>query len=290
MLNLALRRHRICRRNDHHETDRQELLPEPVKVPLRVPLRMWDTTVAQLRAAYENPPERSRVAGLLNLACHRYNLRQPPFDILPQAIGPWVMKVLVESLERERSPPTTGQSGAVLDGMSSFAHYLKPLEESVSARYRCRMYLRFDRSSYQVQPPDGVGKLELHQDYDALRELRRELFTSNHFMSHPPDEPCCTVWVPLTDIDEETPTLQLSPRVPDEYLEHRADPAGYAIIDRASAYEDWPMVTISQLRAGDGVIFGPLTLHRSFVRPWHTKTRRSFDLRFTAYPPPSSGL
>lgn len=251
----------------------KRFLPEAVKRPLRPLVR-----------AYEHLPDKRQRAGIFNLVANFPQIDQPPFEVMQDAIFPGDAARMHALLINEAPPPKHGQSGAHLDGLYHFARYLTALERRISARYRCRMYLRLDRSSYRLQPPDGIGALALHQDYDALREPRQGPLRGPH-MSEPDREPCCTVWIPLTDIDEETPTLQVCTRVPDRYITHKADDNHYAVLRYDGGYRDWPMITFTQLPAGAGIVFGPLTLHRTCVRPWHTKTRRSLDLRFSAFPP-----
>lgn len=217
----------------------------------------------------------------------RYNRNQPVFDIMPEALPAPSITDLYTRMIDEDPPMQTGQSGSVLAGTYHLESLLEPLRQRISDRFACKMYLRLDKSSYRRQPPDGRGALPLHQDYIALRELRTVPYIG-HYHSDPLREPCCTVWMPLNDIDEKTPTLQVCPRLPSGYIEHKSDAAGYAVLADSAEYEGWPLYTISQLPAGWGVVFGPLTLHRSYARPWHTATRRSFDLRFFPTPNPAS--
>lgn len=211
----------------------------------------------------------------------------PAFDIIPDAISPASLPVLHDLFINDVPPPLPGQSGSELTHLVHLAPLFEPLRQVISHRFGCSMYLRLDKSSYRVQTPDACGALALHQDYLPLRELilpRWRRSTYKH--TDPAREPCCTVWIPMRAIDEQTPTLQVCTRLPGGYVPHVPDKVGYQVLEDPTGYENWPLVTVSQLPAGYGVFLTSLTLHRSCVRPWHTRTRRSLDLRF--FPRPAS--
>lgn len=212
----------------------------------------------------------------------------PVFDLIPGALPGETIAPIYERIVQDLPPPTPGQSGQVLASMHHLAAYFERLREHISDRLRCYMYLRLDKSSYRTQEPVQEKSLALHQDYVALQERRKWLFGLRAYYSDPATEPSCTVWVPLCDVDEYTPTLEVCTRLPGSFLEHKGDAVGYSVVADSEPYKPplWPMKEFSMLSAGTGVFLTALTLHRTCVRPHHTKTRRSFDLRFLTTPPP----
>lgn len=159
------------------------------------------------------------------------------------------------------------QNGSELTN-SGLERELGYLSEQVSEIYECKMEPKLNASSYRIQEPTKAA-FALHQDYEALKKV-----------CDPLKDKCCTVWIPLVDIDNYTPTLEISPR---EYapLPHIRDELNYAIINPNIVYV-CPLVSITDLRAGTGVLLDPFEIHRSCVQPWHTKTRQSLDIRFAA--------
>jgi hypothetical protein len=211
----------------------------------------------------------------------------PAFDLIPNAIPSAAISNIYNNIIADLPASLPGQSGAVLTKFNNKLHtLLRPLEDTISRKFHRRMYLRLDKSSYRTQLPSGEAALSLHQDYLALRDVRKKWLrrphTPWHYYSDPAKESCCTVWVPLVDIDEVTPTLEVCSRLPRGFVEHKPDAAGYLIIlsAAAAALANDPLVAFTRLAAGTGVFLTSLTLHRSCVRPWHTRTRTSFDLRF----------
>lgn len=213
----------------------------------------------------------------------------PAFEIVPNAIPNEAIASIYNSIVVDLPPQQPKQSGSVLTRFHKLYALLRPLEETISRKFGRRMFLRLDKSSYRTQLPTGEGALALHQDHVALQELVLKPFRrSTYRHTDPAKEPCCTVWVPLVDIDDETPTLEVCP-VLHSFIPHKADQAGYLVVDEklTPIPGDLSLVTMSSLSAGTGVFLTSLTLHRSCVRPWHTKTRTSFDLRFLPRPDPT---
>ncbi len=194
------------------------------------------------------------------------------------------------------TPPR--QSGAVLKDVPELQIIFAQLTAMVSGHFNRRMYLRLDKSSYRLQTPDGEGALPLHQDYIPLTDPVTSRFHFNGGikkflvglkeglpkLTDPATEPCCTVWLPLCEIDGATPTLEVCPLPPPKFIKHKTDAAGYAVLSSPADFDYLPMCEITQMPFGYGVMFGPLTLHRSCVRSTHTKERRSMDLRFLPRP------
>lgn len=212
------------------------------------------------------------------LAAHDF----PAFDIIPNAVSSAAVAPIFDDIIPRLPSAQPKQSGRVLTSVPQLGVHLAQLTDTISRKFGRRMFLRLDKSSYRVQPPDPTTALALHQDCVALQELVLKPFRrSTYRHTDPAKESCCTVWVPLVDIGEFTPTLEVCPCLPPEgFIPHAPDGAGYLILADDTGYKRWPMVSFTQLGAGTGVFLTSLTLHRSCVRPWHTRTRTSFDLRF----------
>ncbi len=86
------------------------------------------------------------------------------------------------------------------------------------------------------------------------------------------------VWLPLCEIDDETPSLELAIVDVGRYLDHITDESSYSVLKEPD--ETWPLVAITRMRPGQALLMGLNTIHRSSVKPWHTKERISLDLRF----------
>ncbi len=224
------------------------------------------------------------------------------FTIIANAVGD--TDALLSRLEKYDGPSVPKQTGFPLHRVAGVEVFFASLTRSVSRHFNRQMHLRLDCSSYRVQPPNSDSALQLHQDWDALTIWRkgrgkwvelgnwrnnckhwlRSWIWPVEYLSTPGQECCCTVWMPLVTIDEATPSLELSPQLPPGRVEMVGDDNGYSVVTDAKAFRDWPLVALTHLAAGDGVVFGPRTLHRTYVRPWHTKTRHSVDLRFFSQP------
>lgn len=207
---------------------------------------------------------------------------------------------LLTRLRAADVPRVKGQTGFALNNVPGIEKYFASATALVSRHFGRKMYLRLARSSYREQLPDGTSALALHQDFDALTEMRKQRGVWINFGLHehnrkawlrsyiwpvvapsdPGSEDCCTVWCPLVDIDEATPSLELSPQLPLDRVDMVGDANGYSVVVDQKPFQNWPLVALTRLKAGDAVIMSPLTLHRSYVRPWHTRTRYSVDLRF----------
>lgn len=217
------------------------------------------------------------------------------FSVVPVPVPTWSIVSVITNRLPQRPP---GQTGAVLKDVPELQTIMVPLTAMISRMFGCKMYLRLDKSSYRLQPPDGDGALPLHQDYIPLQDpitsrfhwgkgIKHTLIALKEglpYLSDPTQEPSCTVWLPLTPIDRHTPTLEASPVLPFRFIPHKTDAAGYAILADDTGYRNWPLAEFSQMPSGYGVLMHPLTLHRSAIRPHHTKERRSMDLRFLPRP------
>jgi hypothetical protein len=156
------------------------------------------------------------------------------------------------------------QSGIPLREWVSLIRPLAPLD-AIACRIAggpVRLYL--EKSSCRFQKPGGEAALTLHQDAFAVGEKAM----AGH---------CCVAWMPLVDIDDETPSLEICPVPQRAAHPHHRDASRYAVL---TGEADVPLVNISHMRAGDIVFMSPLTLHRTSVKPWHKKERLSLDLRF----------
>ncbi len=182
----------------------------------------------------------------------------PPFEIV-KFIQPHAARHILLRLHHATRVGNPRQSGMPLTEQA----WLKTILRTEISGY----HLRLDRSSWRTQQPDGHGALTLHQDTEALRGTNG-----------------WTAWLPLVEIDELTPTLEICPWLPNGVLPHKRDAANYSVLADDVKLGHWPLLTVTGLALGKAVIFGPRTLHRTCVRPWHTKIRHSLDLRFLPDP------
>lgn len=89
-------------------------------------------------------------------------------------------------------------------------------------------------------------------------------------------------WVPLVDIDNDTPTLKVIIKKFDKYFSFHADEVGFAIIDEQEKLEknyEESIVTLNNMRLGDILLFDFTTVHSTYVNENMNKTRFSIDVR-----------
>lgn len=126
-----------------------------------------------------------------------------------------------------------------------------------------------DYCSARRQTPQATEKyLPLHQDASPV--------------CLPLHWPGLVFWVPLTDIDAETPSLDVVPRKMQQIFAHVSDPETcFSVVDPKYKIDNeiQDIVTIQNMQLGDILIFSLATLHRTHLSPQMTKTRFSFDLR-----------
>jgi hypothetical protein len=223
-------------------------------------------------------------------------VRTDAFEVVSNLLPADAIHEMADFIAANQQRSLGEQSGFNLSLIPEIGRWLMPLEEFVSDRLGTRVPLRLDRSSCRTQVPNGIGKFALHQDVAAFADTRRTLLPPFAKPANTVHRPHCVIWLPLCAIDDETPTLQACPRLPQTILAHEADKAGYSILidqneETISRWAQAPLV-INRMNPGDGVLMSGLTVHGTFVSPSHTKTRRSLDLRFLApeSPKPWRGL
>jgi hypothetical protein len=127
------------------------------------------------------------------------------------------------------------------------------------------LYLLRDYCSIRRQRPDETGTaLGWHQDSAVVTGLIRARGVRGYVL-----------WVPVTAIDGDTPTLQVMPSWlwP---LKHYGTQYGYL----ESIRKPWGRtVTLEQMQQGDVALFDINCPHRTYVRPGMHKERLSVDLR-----------
>jgi hypothetical protein len=127
------------------------------------------------------------------------------------------------------------------------------------------LYLLRDYCSIRRQRPDESAKaLGWHQDSAVVTGLLRARGVRGYVL-----------WVPITAIDTDTPTLQ----VMTSWLwpmKHTGNSNGYL----ESIHRPWGRnTTLEQMQQGDVALFNINCPHRTFVRPGMLKERISVDLR-----------
>jgi hypothetical protein len=127
-----------------------------------------------------------------------------------------------------------------------------------------------DAASVRVQPPDQLKRaLAWHQDAFPA-SIRSERDRGVAF------------WVPLSDIDDATPTLEVFPAQLDEIFATRTDDSYYAVLADEPAVLSRMEVKperVDNLRVGDVLVLDCFTLHRTCIPQGATKTRISADIR-----------
>lgn len=122
------------------------------------------------------------------------------------------------------------------------------------------MYLMPEKSSFRMQYFDQpLTALASHQDLSAIG--------TKHGM---------TYWCPMTDLDDETPTLAIHPFRYDKYFHHHGDDAGYSILSSKFKGNMWPL---KNLRVGDMVQLWPDTIHATYIPHDARRHRCSLDIR-----------
>lgn len=189
----------------------------------------------------------------------------PPFEVVEDVVRDDEI-ARMNGILADAEPEIPGQSGVCLKAFPNLEAFLGRVKKVIAQRYRKLFVpapeLRLELSSFRIQKPSGAGKLRLHHDGHIAADM------------------VCTVWLPLCAIDLRTPSLECSGAVLREPLEHKTDELGYSVMVDEQAWPDQFMRPLLLIPQGGIVILTPLCLHRSYVRPWHTKTRRSLDLRF----------
>jgi hypothetical protein len=136
------------------------------------------------------------------------------------------------------------------------------------------LYLLRDYCSVRRQKSLEIAKgLGWHQDSAVIAGVVRARGVSGYVL-----------WVPITPIDRETPTLQVMPywRWPLTHLSNKDN--GYL----ESIHRPWgPIVTLDHMERGDVALFDINCPHRSLVKPKMVKDRLSVDLRVVRTVPQS---
>jgi hypothetical protein len=92
-------------------------------------------------------------------------------------------------------------------------------------------------------------------------------------------------WIPLVDIDAETPTLKVVLKNPGRYFTNQADSIGFSIIaDQAAIEKEFKnqIVTIDDMLMGDVLVFDFSTIHSTYTTTNMNKLRYSMDVRILA--------
>lgn len=177
------------------------------------------------------------------------------------------LATLLLDLHKRENLRYPGQTGFQLQPWADKLACLGALEYAARQLTGSLLKLRLDRSSCRLQPANGQGQLALHQDRVALG-------LKNAW------DPACVIWLPLCDIDEFTPSLDVCPVPMYQLLSHKKDAAGYSVLADNVDKAEIPLVTITRMRMGQALWMHSTTLHRTSVHHWHTKDRISLDLRF----------
>lgn len=163
-------------------------------------------------------------------------------------------QMLAEHLSRDTSP----QSGFALSDVPGVLSQLAPLLYYGKLWLGKPVTLVASKSSCRLQPPTKERALTAHQDTAAIGYHEGVV-----------------AWVPLTHIDEFTPTLAVCP-TPTAELPHGTDKAGYSVL-RDNILSD--LIPLTSLAIGDIVMLGRTTVHATYIPPGANKSRISLDVR-----------
>lgn len=198
---------------------------------------------------------------------HGTNYAQPSFEIVRAALPPAAVEKLAAQMGflTDTHLDNPNQTGVRLSNLQDGFNELLQLQD-IAQRFTGRdVRLIFARSACRRQRPQAGNGLALHQDLEALGgEPKRAMQGA-------------VIWLPLHDITDETPSLEICPIDPGQFLYHVRDGRRYSVVEEPP---DLPLLTISRMKAGDAVIMSARTLHRTSCKPWHTRDRVSLDLRF----------
>lgn len=198
---------------------------------------------------------------------HGTTYAQPLFEFIQGALT----AAAVDKLSVQMSFLTDGelcnpsQTGVRLSDLQDGFNELLPLTEIAERFTGNELKLIFARSACRRQKPQQPNGLALHQDLEALGPDPKRAMRG------------AVMWLPLHDISDDTPALELCPVDPGCFLYHFRDGRRYSVVEEPP---DVPLFTVSRMKAGDALIMSPRTLHRTSCKPWHTQERISLDLRF----------
>lgn len=146
---------------------------------------------------------------------------------------------------------------------------------------------------YRDAIPGIVGATEIQFIMAYAREARNDGNPSAHVDFHQDYPTFCraskvveefnpkrtiTCWLPLDDIDDETPSIEYIPAWLNQELptNERGTLDMELIGNSLDRLPHW----VPPVHLGDFMLHDQFTLHRSYITPTRLKTRRSFELRF----------
>lgn len=182
------------------------------------------------------------------------------------SIAPSLPDDMRKSMERSEMPAHDGAARFRLDPLN-YAHLTQSsaLRDALEAIFE-EPYLWHYPTMFRKITPDKVeGFLPFHQD-----------FSYNSHYAH-----LMTCWVPLNDCGINAPSISIIAENTAVKFEHAAQGAWESGIPEEklqSLLAKAPIVDI-ECAAGDLVLFGELTLHRTFFRPTMNCPRFSMDAR-----------
>jgi hypothetical protein len=157
------------------------------------------------------------------------------------------------------------QSGFQLSAYPESLFPLAPIAHTASQIMGVPCGILPRQSSCRLQAPNGEMALGFHQDFDALK-LKKG------------DERGLTFWLPLHDIDDKTPTLEVADHIPPERIfKHHCDECGYSVMEEQDRNKG--PYTVLKLTAGDCAVFGPYAIHRTYIPKGADRERLSLDVR-----------
>lgn len=164
----------------------------------------------------------------------------------------------VHSYTRENT-----QSGFQLAAYPECLLHLAPIAATASEMLGEPCGILPTQSSCRLQSPTGEMSLGFHQDFDALKLKANDLRGM-------------TFWLPLHDIEANSPTLEIADNVQGIFNHHRDD-CGYSVMEEQNRNKG--PYTVLKISAGDCAVFGPYAIHRTYIPRGADRERLSLDVR-----------
>lgn len=147
-----------------------------------------------------------------------------------------------------------------------------PYREAIATVAECQEIQVILAYAREAQGGGGSSAhVDFHQDYPTFCR-------ASNIENHLNPKRTITCWIPLDEMDEETPTIEYIPA----RLNVELPTTSEGILDMGQVGDALAKLPnwVPPVSLGDFVLHDQFTLHRSHVTPLRTKVRRSFELRF----------
>jgi hypothetical protein len=146
-----------------------------------------------------------------------------------------------------------------------------PYRDSIAAAAGCSEIKYIMAYAREARNDGGASAhVGFHQDYPTFNKV-------SNIQDHFKPKRTVTCWIPLGEIDDETPSIEYLPAWLNQELPSNAQ--GTLDLEVFGETLDRLPHWVPPVQLGDFIIHDQFTLHRSHVTPKRTKQRRSFELR-----------